>query len=194
MEKRKRGRPTDPHLNDKVLKSTIIEITKKGLKSCNIEAIAKRCHITKPTIYRRWSTKKDLIHDAVFSIQETHYYSEDKSLEENLAIWVNTLATHIEEFPSSVISFYNILSAAEKQNPELIGHIRSNVLVPRRKTLETIILRGIDEGTFRSVQNIEVVISMAIGALYSHHVTTEEISSKEMLELIISTLLELLKK
>ncbi len=60
------GRPRDPRIDDAVLQATRDLLEEIGYLQLTIAAIAERAGTNKPAIYRRWATKADLVHDAVF--------------------------------------------------------------------------------------------------------------------------------
>lgn len=60
----KRGRPLDLSRNKIILETTINLVSEYSYDSLTIDAVAKKAKVGKGTIYRRWSTKKELVIDA----------------------------------------------------------------------------------------------------------------------------------
>jgi AcrR family transcriptional regulator len=60
------GRPRDPAIDAAVLAATREVLLEVGYPRLGFELVAKRAGVTRPTIYRRWSSKMHLVHDAVF--------------------------------------------------------------------------------------------------------------------------------
>jgi AcrR family transcriptional regulator len=60
------GRPRDPRLDAKVLASTRRLLRRVGYNRLTIEAVARDAGIHRPAIYRRWRSKADLVHEAVY--------------------------------------------------------------------------------------------------------------------------------
>lgn len=62
----KRGRRRDPRLDDAVLTATRRLLNRLGYGALSIEAIARESGVHRPAIYRRWKTKAEIVHDAVY--------------------------------------------------------------------------------------------------------------------------------
>src|SRR6266566_4619906 len=62
---RKAGRPRSAQSHQAILEATLALFAEEGLQGLSIEAIAERARVGKTTIYRRWSSKEDVIKDAL---------------------------------------------------------------------------------------------------------------------------------
>jgi len=60
----KRGRPLDLSRNKVILETTLDLLAENGYDSLTIEAVATKAKVGKGTIYRRWSSKMELVIDA----------------------------------------------------------------------------------------------------------------------------------
>ncbi|MFL7939193.1 TetR/AcrR family transcriptional regulator [Priestia megaterium] len=60
----KRGRPLDLSRNKVILETTLDLLAENGYDSLTIDAVAIKAKVGKGTIYRRWSSKMDLVIDA----------------------------------------------------------------------------------------------------------------------------------
>jgi AcrR family transcriptional regulator len=65
------GRPRDSRIDEAVLQATRDLLEEIGYLQLTIAAIAERAGTNKPAIYRRWPTKADLVHAAVFPTRAT---------------------------------------------------------------------------------------------------------------------------
>jgi AcrR family transcriptional regulator len=54
-------RPRDPHIDGAVLDATVEELSLVGYARLRLEAVARRAGTTKPSIYRRWPSRQDLV-------------------------------------------------------------------------------------------------------------------------------------
>jgi len=63
------GRPRDPRLDDAIVAATLALLEERGYAGLSFAAVATRAGTTKPAIYRRWSSKRDLVLEAVFRTQ-----------------------------------------------------------------------------------------------------------------------------
>ncbi|MGG4147677.1 TetR/AcrR family transcriptional regulator [Paenibacillus algorifonticola] len=60
----KRGRPIDLSRNKVILETTLDLLAENGYDSLTIDAVAIKAKVGKGTIYRRWSSKMELVIDA----------------------------------------------------------------------------------------------------------------------------------
>jgi AcrR family transcriptional regulator len=62
------GRPRDSRIDRAVLQATVDLLEEVGYLRLTVSAVAERAGTTKPAIYRRWPTKAQLVHEAVFPV------------------------------------------------------------------------------------------------------------------------------
>src|SRR4051794_22813727 len=60
------GRPRDQRVDRDVLEATRQLLIEVGYAALTIDAIARRANVSRPTIYRRWRSKPQLVHAAVY--------------------------------------------------------------------------------------------------------------------------------
>ena len=60
-----RGRPRDPALDTAILTAALDLFVEHGIAGMSIEQVARRAGVGKPTVYRRWSSKEQLVADAI---------------------------------------------------------------------------------------------------------------------------------
>jgi len=63
------GRPRDPRLDEAIVAATLSLLEERGYAGLSFAAVAARAGTTKPAIYRRWPSKRDLVLEAVFRTQ-----------------------------------------------------------------------------------------------------------------------------
>lgn len=60
------GRPRDPRVDAAIHQATLELLVEDGYQATTIQAIARRAGVSAPSVYRRWSSKAELIEEAVF--------------------------------------------------------------------------------------------------------------------------------
>ncbi|RAV09561.1 TetR family transcriptional regulator [Mycolicibacterium sp. GF69] len=60
-----RGRPRSKELDAAILRAALDLFIERGIAGMSIEQVAKRAGVGKPTIYRRWPGKEQLVADAI---------------------------------------------------------------------------------------------------------------------------------
>lgn len=63
MERARRGpgRPRQEHVTQAVLDAVVDLVAESGMAALTMDAVAARAGVSKPAMYRRWSTKQDLV-------------------------------------------------------------------------------------------------------------------------------------
>jgi len=80
----KRGRPLDLSRNRVILETTIDLLAENGYDSLTIEAVASKAKVGKGTIYRRWSSKTELVIDAAISMSRFEIAKEKLNKNQDL--------------------------------------------------------------------------------------------------------------
>src|SRR6201988_2066988 len=62
------GRPRDPRIDAAILTATADLLVQIGYLNLTLAAVAERAGTTKTALYRRWSSKAELVHEAAFPV------------------------------------------------------------------------------------------------------------------------------
>lgn len=65
------GRPRDPRIDAAILGATADLLVEIGYSNLTMAAVAERAGTTKTALYRRWSSKAELVHEATFPVAPT---------------------------------------------------------------------------------------------------------------------------
>jgi AcrR family transcriptional regulator len=65
------GRPRDPRIDAAILRATTDLLVEIGYSNLTMAAVAERAGTTKTALYRRWSSKAELVHEAAFPAAPT---------------------------------------------------------------------------------------------------------------------------
>jgi AcrR family transcriptional regulator len=65
------GRPRDPRIDSAILSATAELLVQIGYTNLSLAAVAERAGTTKSALYRRWSSKAELVHEAAFPVAPT---------------------------------------------------------------------------------------------------------------------------
>jgi AcrR family transcriptional regulator len=63
---RRQGSRRDPGIDDAVVAATRALLVERGYSATTIDAIAATAGVSRPAVYRRWASKAQLVHEAVF--------------------------------------------------------------------------------------------------------------------------------
>jgi AcrR family transcriptional regulator len=111
------GRPKDPELRARILAATRELLCRDGYAALAMEAIARTADASKPTLYRLWAGKGELVHEAVFgheaAVPDVDTGSLDGDLRELVCFLVRTLRR------PEVRAYFRGAIASPKTDPEL---------------------------------------------------------------------------
>jgi AcrR family transcriptional regulator len=65
------GRPRDPRIDAAILAAAADLLVEIGYANLTMAAVAERAGTTKTALYRRWSSKAELVHEAAFPVAPT---------------------------------------------------------------------------------------------------------------------------
>ncbi|MFI9561481.1 TetR/AcrR family transcriptional regulator [Nonomuraea endophytica] len=165
MTGRTRGRPRDPEADEAIMKAALELFVERGLEGANIEQIAKRAGVAKVTVYRRWSSKEELLIQAI---------EQARTLVPEADIWATTDAPPADErlMDSWVHTFGDTrfrailaqLIGSSVTQPSLLATYREQYIQPRRSLIRAALERARGEGRLAADADLDTVIDMVVGA------------------------------
>ncbi|WKG04828.1 TetR/AcrR family transcriptional regulator [Mycolicibacterium sp. HK-90] len=164
-----RGRPRDVAADRAILQAALDAFVEHGVEGSSIEQIAKRAGVGKPTIYRRWSSKEDLIAAAMETLiaeeagwaspeqidVESPYELVEAAIE---SAAVTTTAPHYRALLARVFG-------SAVSHPELMAVYWDRYILPRRKLAARLLERAQECGTVADDADFDVAIDMMVGAI-----------------------------
>jgi AcrR family transcriptional regulator len=152
------GRPRDPEADRAILEATIEILGEEGYEGLSIEGVAARAGVGKTTIYRRWTSKAELVVAAIQrykSPTDPSPPSPDEPTRDALVRILSGFTQTMTRTESGRILAG--LVAEMSRNPELASAVRLGLLEHRRSVVYAILDRGIERGEIRSDIDRELV-------------------------------------
>lgn len=165
---RGRGRPRDPETDASILRAALELFVERGVEGASMEQIAKRAGVGKLTVYRRWSTKEDLIAQAVEesvgaevapSAAEVQDLSPQDIIERALPAAAEMVAN--PEFRALVAR----MMGSAVSHPELMAIYWKHHILPRRELAAAMLRRAQKDGAVAADADLDVLIDMMAGAV-----------------------------
>jgi AcrR family transcriptional regulator len=139
----RRGRPRDPRAHRAIVDSTLELLAEVGYERMSVDAIATRAGVSKPTIYRRWPAKADLVVHALGSRKEERRGSWDTgSLRSDLLAAVREVTRSIRAESGLAAG----LATAMRESEELARLMRDHVIEHDRRRYGEIVERARSRG------------------------------------------------
>ena len=182
------GRPRSEESHQAIIRATLELLLDVGYGSLTMEAVRQRAGVGKATIYRRWSSKEELVRDAIVFMHEDFTKIDTGSLRgdyEAIAAQVRSSAQR-----AGAATFMPRLLGEAVNDPELHAIFYENLVQPRREALGTLLRRAIDRGELRGDVDVELMIDLFAGpAVYRMLITGGDMSKMFAVEEQLDALL-----
>ena len=151
----RRGRPRRASAGKAIVDATLELLAERGFQAATIEAIAERAGVGRDTIYRRWSSKEELIADALQDLVadlDTHAGDDLYSL---LLDWIRDFA-HVFGDPLYGRILPAVLGELQR-NPAFAQVYAERVVQPRYEALVGLLRSARDRGELREDAVVEQI-------------------------------------
>jgi AcrR family transcriptional regulator len=138
--KKTSGRPRSAKSHQAILRATLELLGEVGFEAMSIEAISTRAGVGKTTIYRRYSSKEELVADAIESIRQDVVIPDTGNLWSDLDLLIEN-AAQITLSPLGRQSVAMIISSAAS-NSQFAQIYWTKYLQPRREAFAVVIERA----------------------------------------------------
>lgn len=179
---RPRGRPRLRQTNDAIVAATLEILVETGFAGLTIESVAARAGVSRPTVYRRASSKEVLVVDALDASVPIAVPEVDGVTPADIA---RTVRRTIDDLGTSALGGTVVeVIAASAANPTLASMLRDRYLAPRLGVVMRMVEAGIASGVVRDDLTPDIVRDLLIGPLvYRWLVTGEPMSAEEATQL-----------
>lgn len=162
---RKPGRPRSEQAEQAIIDATLELFGERGVDGVCVEAVAARAGVGKATIYRRWSSKEDLLIAALGSLKSPLPEPRGESVRDDLVLLLEAMIKDASD-PRYMRQF-TMLHGEASQYPRLLARYVQTVVEPRREVIRSVLRRGIAAGELRADLDIEIALLSLTGAVIS---------------------------
>jgi AcrR family transcriptional regulator len=164
-----RGRPRDPAADAAILRAGLELFTERGIEGTSIEQIAKRAQVGKLTVYRRWSSKEELVAQAIEArvASEIEWPTDELIDQVPLSQLVEAALSDAAE-TAAAPEFRGLVArifGSSVHHPSLMATYWKHYVLPRRKLAARLLQRAQREGTVAADSDLDVLIDMMAGAV-----------------------------
>ncbi|HEY4035830.1 MAG TPA: TetR/AcrR family transcriptional regulator [Ktedonobacteraceae bacterium] len=145
---RKAGRPRSAQSHQAILEATLALFAEEGLAGLSIEGIAERAGVGKTTIYRRWSSKEDIIKDALTLFQADHPVPNTGTIRTDL-LFIAKEARELFNNHPLMAKLITKLIAEIKTKPAIYHVFYEKLFVPRIQQFRQMIQHAQERGELR---------------------------------------------
>lgn len=134
-----------------------------GLEGMTIEGIAAHAGVGKTTIYRRWSSREEIVAAALRTLTADIHIPDTGGVRADLTAMIREFQR--SSMNSVVGVMIGRLVGATVKTPELRDIFWENVFVPRRQALTHILQRGRERGELRGDVDVDLALDTVAGAI-----------------------------
>lgn len=167
-----RGRPRDPQADQAIYEACIQLLSEEGFPSTTVDAVANLSGVSRPSIYRRFANRDDLIESCIEEILSKDVPTVAPTanpIRDVLALLENT-SHMLTRTPMGGI-FRNALPYLPKY--KRVADIFVSVGNRRRDALRKTLERAIKEGFIDEPADIDILIDGLVGAIYLRYLTSQ---------------------
>jgi AcrR family transcriptional regulator len=155
------GRPRSAESHHAIIRAVLELLLEDGFRSLTMEQVRVRAGVGKATIYRRWSSKEEMVRDAIVYLNQEFQTPDTGTFRGDYdAIVTMTIASAQR---SGAANFMPRLLAEAAGNPELHAIFYANLVAPRRRALRQALERAVRRGELRDDVDLELAIDLLAG-------------------------------
>jgi len=148
----------------RVLEATREELAGVGYRALRVEDVAVRAKVHKTTVYRRWPTKRDLVHDAMVDLVDPLADLTDMG---SFRADLLTLVRQMSRFMASIEGQSVIrMLMAESSDPE-VASISESLRTRKDGPVRDMFARAIARGELRPNVDPELLKAVLMGAVHN---------------------------
>lgn len=167
-----RGRPRDAAAEQAIVEATVGLLAEVGFDEFSIGEVALRAGVGRPTIYRRWPGKLDLVVDAVSRSAPAAPRIPPSAGRAKIVAAIGDWIAEIAGTPigRAVLA----LTGATSNHPELRQRLLDGFFRPRREVLARPLTTLVEHGVLRDDVDPETMIDLLLGPLVYRWLYTGE--------------------
>ena len=159
-----RGRPRSPEADAAIRQATVDLLVTEGYANLTMSGVAAQAGVSTATLYRRWSSKLDLVVDVLTVRAEESPVPDTGSLEGDCRAIVHNLVDKARTTKTTPLLAG--LVGEIPRNPELAEALRASLIVPRREAFNEVFARAAERGELRKGVDVELAGDLLFGPLY----------------------------
>jgi AcrR family transcriptional regulator len=159
------GRPRSPEADRAIRDATVELLTTQGYANLTMSGVASAAGVSTATLYRRWSSKLELVVGVLKARAEERPMPNTGSLAGDCRALVRSQVESVLTTPSG--AFMAGLVGELARNAQLADAFRSTLVQPRRRELYDMLDRAALRGELRPDLDYDVVADLLYGPFYS---------------------------
>lgn len=164
------GRPRDRAAGDAILDATLKLLAEEGYEGLTTDRIAEVAGVGKATIYRRWSSKEEVVAAAAMRLSAEVPTPDTGDLEADLRAIAEGLAAVFAQ--PATARLVAALLARMPHDPALAENLRQGFLAARRRAAHVVLERARERGEIASGVDLEIAVDLLAAPFYYRMLVT----------------------
>lgn len=186
VEEPARGRPRDPSRDEAIIDATIDVLVRDGYDRLTMEGIAAAAGVGKATVYRRWSTKAELVIDAMAALKPAIDTIDSGTLEGDIELLIaSSCSPHSQRLQQVMVS----VCSALPREPDLLQAFRDRFTEPRIARITTMLERARGRGELGPEVDVAIAASLVPSLMLQRALMTGKPAGRVYAEQIVGSVL-----
>lgn len=164
------GRPRDRAAGDAILDATLKLLAEEGYEGLTTDRIAAVAGVGKATIYRRWSSKEEVVAAAAMRLSAEVPTPDTGDLEADLRAIAEGLAAVFAQ--PATARLVAALLARMPHDPALAENLRQGFLAARRRAAHVVLEHARERGEIASGVDLEIAVDLLAAPFYYRMLVT----------------------
>lgn len=186
VDEPRRGRPRDPGRDEAIIDASIDVLVRDGYDRLSMEGVAAAAGVGKATVYRRWSSKAELVIDAMASLKPATDTIDTGSLEGDIELLTAaSCSPHSQRLFEVMVS----ICSALPREPELLEAFQTRFTEPRIARTTRVLERARDRGELGAEVDIAMAASLVPSLMLQRALMTGRPAGRAYAEQVVGSVL-----
>ncbi|MCW2770215.1 MAG: TetR/AcrR family transcriptional regulator [Aeromicrobium sp.] len=186
VDEPRRGRPRDPGRDEAIIDASIDVLVRDGYDRLSMEGVAAAAGVGKATVYRRWSSKAELVIDAMASLKPAIDTIDTGSLEGDIELLTAaSCSPHSQRLFEVMVS----ICSALPREPELLEAFQTRFTEPRIARTTRVLERARDRGELGAEVDIAMAANLVPSLMLQRALMTGRPAGRAYAEQVVGSVL-----
>jgi AcrR family transcriptional regulator len=164
IETRPPGRPRSTQADEAILRAALELLATDGYRALTMEAVRERSGVGKATLYRRYSSKEELVKAAIVHLNSDIPMPEDTgTVVGDFAATAQTIISGAAR--TGALTLMPRLLSEVVNDPEMHALFSQHLVEPRRRVVRAIVERAKARGELRADLDPDLAVDLMVGPM-----------------------------
>jgi AcrR family transcriptional regulator len=184
-----RGRPRSAEADQAITDATIALLEEEGYAAMTMQGVAARAGVSTATLYRRWTSKQDLVVAALQKLVPESETIDTGSLTTDLETFLHRAETKLASAEGQLIK--GIIGEAVR-NPTLAQALRDGIEQQPHPLIVPMLQRAVQRGEIPELPDMDLAIDLITGVMNQRWLLKGEWMTEKQIQLLIPMLVRAL--